>query len=179
MAKLLGLGYPVGALIDRPAAQGNPAAIDFPRPMLHKPNFNFSFSGIQPSVLQYGKKCQQPIDYGHLADIAASVQEAMVEVLTRKTLRAAEAEGLQRIVVAGGVACNSGLRSRFETLSAKHHGKVFFPSPSLSGATADRLGLPANYYLETGRHADPKVKAGSSWNLASAGSSCIQPAAWS
>lgn len=169
VAKLLGLGYPGGALIDRLATRGNPAAIDFPRPMLHKPNFNFSFSGIKTAVLQYVNKCQQPIDDGHLADIAASFQEAMVEVLTRKTLRAAEAQGLQRIVVAGGVACNSGLRARFEGLSAKHGVKVFFPSPSLCGDNAAMLGVPANYYLENGRHADLQVNAVSSWPLDSVG----------
>lgn len=165
VAKLLGLGYPGGALIDRLAARGNPQAIAFPRPMLHKPNFDFSFSGIKTSVLQYVDKCQQPPDAEHLADIAASFQAAMVEVLTRKTLRAAEAEGLQRIVVAGGVACNAGLRSRFGELARKHGVRVYFPSPALCGDNAAMLGVPADYYLENGVHADLAVNAVSSWTL--------------
>ena len=165
VAKLLGLGYPGGVVLDRLAAQGNPEAIAFPRPMLHKPNFDFSFSGIKTAVLQHVNKCQQPIDARHLADIAASFQAAVVEVLTRKTLRAASAEGLERIVVAGGVACNSGLRTRFGELSVKHKVKVFFPSPALCGDNAAMLGVPANYYLENGVHADSTVNAVSNWTL--------------
>lgn len=181
VAKLLGLGYPGGAVIDRLAQCGNPEAIAFPRPMLHKPNCDFSFSGLKTAVLQHVnkyqgvnkcqgvKKCQEPIDEQHTADIAASFQEAVVEVLTRKTLRAAEAEGLSRIVVAGGVACNSGLRTRFAALSKKHGVKVVFPSPVLCGDNAAMLGVPANYYLENGRHADNRVNAVSNWTLDSIG----------
>ena len=175
MAKLLGLGYPGGAVIDRLALCGNPEAIAFPRPMLHKPNFDFSFSGIKTAVLQYVNKyqgvnkCQEPIDEQHTADIAASFQEAVVEVLTRKTLRAAAAEGLERIVVAGGVACSSGLRTRFGELSEKHGVKVFFPSPVLCGDNAAMLGVPANYYLENGCYSDNTVNAVSSWTLDSIG----------
>ena len=104
-----------------------------------------------------------------MADIAASFQAAVVEVLTRKTLRTAADEGLKRIVIAGGVACNSGLRSRFGELSAKHGVKVYFPSPALCGDNAAMLGVAANYYLEKGRHADNAVNAVSSWTLDVAG----------
>jgi N6-L-threonylcarbamoyladenine synthase len=165
VAKLLGLGYPGGVVIDRLAAEGRPDAIDFPRPMLHKKNFDFSFSGLKTAVLQYVNKCQGEIDDKHMADISASFQAAIVEVLTRKTLRAAQAEGLERIVVAGGVACNSGLRSRFGELSVKHGFAVYFPSPSLCGDNAAMLGVPANYYLEQGRLADHKINALSNWTL--------------
>jgi N6-L-threonylcarbamoyladenine synthase len=165
VAKLLGLGYPGGIQIDRLARQGNPDAIAFPRPMLHRPNLDFSFSGLKTAVLQYVEKSTRPLDDQHLADISASFQRAVVEVLTRKTLRAAETEGLTRIVVAGGVACNSGLRNRFAELSTRHGVKVFFPSPSLCGDNAAMLGVPANYYLENGRHADARVNALSSWSL--------------
>lgn len=169
VAKLLGLGYPGGVLIDRLAAQGAPDAIHFPRPMLHKPNFDFSFSGIKTAVLQYVENLPGPIEEQHMADIAASFQEAMVDVLTRKTIRAAAAEGLSRIVVAGGVACNSGLRARFGELADKHGLRVFFPSPSLCGDNAAMLGVPADYYLQNGRFADDKVNAISSWSLDAAG----------
>jgi len=165
VAKLLGLGYPGGALIDNLAGQGRPDAIVFPRPMLHRPNFDFSFSGIKTAVLQYVEKVDKEIDDQHMADIAASFQEAVVEVLTRKTLRAATQEGLERIVVAGGVACNSGLRSRFHELAGKQGLRIYFPSPSLCGDNAAMLGVPANYYLENGRHADNKLNAISSWPL--------------
>jgi N6-L-threonylcarbamoyladenine synthase len=169
VAKLLGLGYPGGAVIDQLAGKGRPDAIAFPRPMLHKKNFDFSFSGLKTAVLQYVNKCDGDIDDQHLANIAASFQAAVVEVLTRKTLRAAQAEGLQRIVVAGGVACNSGLRTRFAELSSKHGVKVYFPSPSLCGDNAAMLGVPANYYLEKGRHADDSINALSNWTLDTVG----------
>jgi N6-L-threonylcarbamoyladenine synthase len=169
VAKLLGLGYPGGAVIDQLAGKGRPDAIAFPRPMLHKKNFDFSFSGLKTAVLQYVNKCDGDIDDQHLANIAASFQAAVIEVLTRKTLRAAQAEGLQRIVVAGGVACNSGLRTRFAELSSKHGVKVYFPSPSLCGDNAAMLGVPANYYLEKGRHADDSINALSNWTLDTVG----------
>jgi N6-L-threonylcarbamoyladenine synthase len=72
---------------------------------------------------------------------------------------------LERIVVAGGVACNSGLRTRFDKLSAEHAVKVYFPSPSLCGDNAAMLGVPANFYLENGRHTGVAVNAVSSWKL--------------
>ena len=81
------------------------------------------------------------------------------------TLSAAAAEDLERIVVAGGVACNSGLRSKFAELSDKHNVKVFFPSPTLCGDNAAMLGVPANYYLEKVHHAVLSVNAVSSWPL--------------
>ncbi len=98
VAKLLGLGYPGGAVIDRLARSGRPDAIDFPRPMLHKKNFDFSFSGLKTAVLQYVNKCEGEIDEQHLADIAASFQAAIIEVLTRKTLKAASAEKLDALL---------------------------------------------------------------------------------
>ena len=169
VAKMLGLGYPGGALIDKLAGQGRPDAIAFPRPMLHKKNFDFSFSGLKTAVLQHVEKYEGAIDEQQLADIAASFQAAVVEVLTRKTLRAAKAEGLERIVVAGGVACNSGLRTRFNELSNKHGVKVFFPSPALCGDNAAMLGVPANYYLEKGCHADGSANALANWTLDTVG----------
>ena len=165
VAKLLGLGYPGGALIDKLAGQGNREAIAFPRPMLHKPNFNFSFSGLKTAVMQHVESVNHCIDERHMTDIAASFQEAMVEVLTLKTLRAATQEGLGQIVVAGGVACNSGLRQRFHELAGAQGAQIYFQSPSLCGDNAAMLGVPADYYLENGQHADNEVNAISSWPL--------------
>jgi N6-L-threonylcarbamoyladenine synthase len=169
VAKLLGLGYPGGAALDRLAAQGNPAAISFPRPMLHKGGADFSFSGIKTAVLQ--EVGSQPADLTaeRLADIAASFQEAMVEVLTRKTVRAAASEGLQRIVVAGGVACNRGLRRRFAELEATHRLEVHFPSPALCGDNAAMLGVPADHYLLAGRSTGRDLEPLASWTLDKAG----------
>ena len=165
VAKLLGLGYPGGALIDRLAAQGNPRAVAFPRPMLHKGGFNFSFSGIKTAVLQEVGPQPGELPPARLADLSASFQAAMVEVLTTKTVRAAESEGLSRIVVAGGVACNSGLRHRFRELAAQRRLDVRFPSPALCGDNAAMLGVPADHYLGLGRTAGLDLEPLASWAL--------------
>jgi N6-L-threonylcarbamoyladenine synthase len=165
VAKLLGLGYPGGALIDRLAAQGNPAAVAFPRPMLHKGGDDFSFSGIKTAVLQEVGGCTASQPSGRLADLCASFQAAVVEVLTVKTVRAAEREGLQRIVVAGGVACNQGLRRRFAELATTRQIDVYFPSPVLCGDNAAMLGVPAAHYLRAGRTAPLDLEPLATWPL--------------
>lgn len=165
VAKLLGLGYPGGALIDQLAGQGDPDAIRFPRPMLHKPGFEFSFSGIKSAVWRYVQEQESPLSDDHLADLAASFQAAVVDVLTTKTLAAAASQGLNRIVVAGGVACNSGLRSRFSALAAERELSVYFPAPALCGDNAAMLGVPADFYLASGVVAQPGVNAMANWPL--------------
>jgi N6-L-threonylcarbamoyladenine synthase len=165
VAKLLGLGYPGGALIDRLAAEGNPEAIRFPRPMLHKPGLEFSFSGIKTAVWRYVQEQKGPLSNSHLADLSASFQAAVVDVLTAKTLAAAEALKFTRIVVAGGVACNSGLRRRFEQLALDQGLTVYFPAPALCGDNAAMLGVPADFYLAAGAVSDWDVNAVASWPL--------------
>jgi len=171
VAKLLGLGYPGGAIIDRLAGEGDPKAIAFPRPMLHKGGFDFSFSGIKTAVLQEVGANPGELPAARLADLSASFQAAMVEVLTVKTLRAADSEGLTRIVAAGGVACNRGLRRRFAELAEQRGVSVTFPSPSLCGDNAAMLGVPANYYLEQGRTAGTATEPLASWALDAVGRS--------
>jgi len=171
VAKLLGLGYPGGAKLDQLAAQGDPKAIPFPRPMLHKPGFEFSFSGIKTAVSRYVEEQRGDISGVHLADLAASFQAAVVDVLTAKTVAAAKAEGLSRIVVAGGVACNRGLRERFAQLAAKHALQVVFPSPGLCGDNAAMLGVPADFYLEAGLSSRLEVNAVANWPLDLVGAS--------
>lgn len=165
VAKLLGLGYPGGAVIDRLAAKGNPAAIPFPRPLLHQDNLDFSFSGIKTAVLNYVQRQKEPVTGDHLNDLAASFQAAVVEVLTRKTLRAAQQAGLERIVVAGGVACNSGLRCAFRDLAVKHGCEVRFPSPILCADNAAMLAVAGDYYLREGRRAPLDLNAVATWPL--------------
>jgi N6-L-threonylcarbamoyladenine synthase len=170
VAKLLGLAYPGGVLIDRLAAQGNPQAIDFPRPLLHQKNLDFSFSGIKTAVLNHVRRQPGPIEGDQLKDLAASFQEAVVDVLSRKTMRAAEETGLKRIVVAGGVACNSGLRTRMQTLAREKGVSVYFPSPALCGDNAAMLAVAGDRYLEEGRREPLELNALASWPLDQAGS---------
>lgn len=149
VAKLLGLGYPGGALIDRLAAEGDPEAIRFPRPMLHSKNFDFSFSGIKTSVMNHVRQ-SGALDDTAMKNVAAGFQAAVVEVLTRKTLAAAEHEGLERIVVAGGVACNRGLRQRFAELAEKHQLQIAFPAPLCAEIMLPCLGSPEIFICQQG-----------------------------
>lgn len=124
-AKLLGLPYPGGPALARLAVSGKPDAIRLPRPMLNRPGHDFSFSGLKTAVMLAVRKAEAE---GSLeqqrADIAASFQEAVVDTLVGKTIRAAKEQGFQRIVVAGGVGANSRLR---EQLSERFSGQVFYP----------------------------------------------------
>ena len=165
VAKLVGLGYPGGAVIDRLAAKGNPEAIAFPRPLLHQEGFDFSFSGIKTAVLNYVRRQKAPVEGEHLNDLAAGFQAAVVEVLTRKTLKAAEAAGLDRIVVAGGVACNSGLRAAFASLAWDRGMEVIFPRPILCADNAAMLAVAGDFYLSRGDRAPLDLNAVASWPL--------------
>lgn len=164
VGKLLGLGYPGGARIDALAGEGDPTAVDFPRPLLHKRGFDFSFSGIKTAVLNHLQQ-RPPLDEERRADVAASFQAAMVEVLTRKTFAAAEAVGLERIVVAGGVACNRGLRQAMQSAGEEQGRSVYFPSPALCADNAAMLGVAGNHLLEAGRHDPLDLNAVASWRL--------------
>jgi N6-L-threonylcarbamoyladenine synthase len=164
-AKLLGLGYPGGALIDRLAAEGDPRAIDFPRPLLNRDNLDFSFSGIKTALLYYVRAQNGPIEGQHLKDVAASFQQAIVEVLRSKAVRAARKHGLSRIVVAGGVACNHGLRQAMKAVSEQENLEVFFPAPLLCADNAAMLAVAGDAYLEKGLAADLTLNARATWPL--------------
>jgi len=111
IAKLAGLAYPGGPEIDRLATQGNPKAFNFPRPLLHEKNDDFSFAGLKTSVRYFLEKNPGALDsLPRLRDFCASVQAAIVEVLTKKTVRAAERLGVRCVTASGGVICNSSLR---------------------------------------------------------------------
>jgi len=170
VAKMLGLPYPGGPVIDRLAAQGHGAGIRFPRPMLNKPNLDFSFSGLKTSVLTYLETLPPQPDEQTIADIAAAFQEAAVDVLVQKTLRAAEQQNLERLVVAGGVACNSGLRQAFRAAELSSGLKIYFPSPQLCSDNAAMLAVAADDYLGRGARSGRELNATSNWPLMDAAS---------
>jgi N6-L-threonylcarbamoyladenine synthase len=165
VAKLLGLGYPGGAVIDRLAAEGDPHKIKFPRPLMHQDNLDFSFSGIKTAVLNYVKQQDGPIEGEHLRDLAAGFQQAVVEVLTAKALKALRGADLQRLVVAGGVACNRGLRAALQGTAKDEGFEVFFPSPLLCTDNAGMLAVPGDYYLCRGAGSAFDLNAVASWPL--------------
>ncbi len=168
VSKLLGLGYPGGAVIDRLAAEGEPDGLVFPRPLLHQDNLDFSFSGIKTAVLNHVRHLPVAPGQDEIRRICAAFQEAVVEVLTAKSLRALEQTGLQRLVVGGGVACNKGLRSRLLALAGERNFAVHFPSASLCGDNAAMLAVAGDFYLGRGCRDGLEVNALAHWNLDSA-----------
>jgi N6-L-threonylcarbamoyladenine synthase len=153
VAKLLGLGYPGGPIIDELSRTGNPKAVRFPRPVLSKNSFDFSFSGLKTAVVNFVKAHPEPPEgypEGLVKDIVSSFQEAVVEVLVKKTVKAAQHEGLKRIVLSGGVAANQRLRQKIKEESFKQKLKVYLPSPSFCTDNAAMVGVVGYEYLKRG-----------------------------
>ncbi len=139
VSKLLGMGYPGGAVIDARALRGDPNKIALPRPMMRKPGFDFSFSGLKTAVAQWVERADAP-DEATIDDLCASFQEAACEVLARKLTKAAVAHGVGTVVLSGGVACNSRLRSYTLACAAKHGLKVSVPPAWLCTDNAAMIG---------------------------------------
>jgi len=130
-AKLLGLGFPGGPVIDELAKSGNPAFIQFPRALPQKNNFNFSYSGLKTAIRTWLIKQNPETLTKNLPDIAASVQQAIIEPLVNKTVLYAKQHKIPYILLAGGVAANSALRRQLTESAAKYGIKVFYPSLAL------------------------------------------------
>lgn len=126
-AKLLGLGYPGGPLVDKLAANGNPKAIAFPRPMRNKKSLEFSFSGIKTSVAQWVQKNGRPTTEAAIADVCASLQAVIVDTLVQRAVAACESVQGSRLVLAGGVAANRGLRARALEACSRAGIELFVP----------------------------------------------------
>jgi N6-L-threonylcarbamoyladenine synthase len=149
VAKLLGLGYPGGGVIDTLSKEGDPDKITFTRPYLNKADFDFSFSGIKTAVSHYVTKHRS--DYkARMADIAAGFQAAVVEVLAYKLINAALKKGCEHIAVVGGVAANSGLRRKVRRDAAARDLKVHIPSVQLCGDNAAMIAAAGFHYLNAG-----------------------------
>jgi len=149
VAKILGLGYPGGGVIDRLSKEGNPDKIAFTRPYLNKSDFDFSFSGIKTAVSLYAGKHQSD-SKTRMADIAAGFQEAVVEVLAYKLINAALKKGCEHIAVVGGVAANSGLRHKVRRDAERRGLKVHIPSVQLCGDNAAMIAAAGFHYLNAG-----------------------------
>ncbi len=163
-AKLLEIGYPGGVVIDRLAKAGNRTAIAFPRGM--KDSLDFSFSGLKTALLMWLRKRGTPVGPAEMPDVAASYQEAIVDVLVEKTLRAAEMTATSRVVVCGGVAANSRLRERFSTDAARRGIAFFAPPPVLCTDNAAMIAVVGGSLLEGGHRDGLDLNAVSRWPLA-------------
>jgi N6-L-threonylcarbamoyladenine synthase len=147
VSKLLGLGYPGGPVIDRLAPEGDARAIRFPRAYLEKDSLDFSFSGIKTAVLHHVRKHGSK----QVADLAASFQQAVVDVLVAKTLAAAGQCQAQRVVVTGGVAANSQLRCEMHMACAEAGLQLVIPHPRLCTDNGAMIAAAAHWHLQSGR----------------------------
>ena len=162
-AKLLDLGYPGGPAIARLAETGNDSAIELPRPMLNKPGFDFSFSGLKTAVMLEVRKAEEAgaIDERR-ADIAASFQRAAIDTLVGRSLKAARERGLDRIVVAGGVGANRLLRKE---MAERFDGDVYYPRLEFCTDNGAMIAVAGALRLADARQAG-EIRAQARWSLA-------------
>ncbi|MGZ6249785.1 MAG: tRNA (adenosine(37)-N6)-threonylcarbamoyltransferase complex transferase subunit TsaD, partial [Syntrophales bacterium] len=162
-AKLLNIGYPGGVIIDRLAKKGDRKRIEFPRAM--RDSLDFSFSGLKTSLLVHIKKRKCPVGEDELPDVAASYQEAIIDVLVEKTLKAAEMHSISRIVVCGGVAANSRLRERFAEESRLRGFQAYIPPPIFCTDNAAMIAVVGWHLLTRGLKDPLNLNAVSRWPL--------------
>ena len=166
VARAIGLGYPGGPKIDRVSKEGNPDAIAFPRAKVGNAEYDFSFSGLKSAVLNYLNSCRMKGEEIVTADVAASFQKAVVDVLVEHSMEAVRKYGLKKFAIAGGVASNSSLRKAFEEACEKESVAFYHPSPVYCTDNAAMIGTAAFYEYQKGiRHgfdlnAVPNLKLG-------------------
>ncbi|KQP20924.1 tRNA (adenosine(37)-N6)-threonylcarbamoyltransferase complex transferase subunit TsaD [Pseudorhodoferax sp. Leaf265] len=148
-AKLLGLGYPGGPALARLAEQGDAKAFVLPRPLLHSGDLDFSFAGLKTAVLTQAKKLGDTLP-ARSADLAASTQAAIVDVLVRKSMAALKESGLQRLVVAGGVGANRELRAQLNAACAKRRVRVHYPELALCTDNGAMIAMAAAMRMQAG-----------------------------
>ncbi|MBS0506624.1 MAG: tRNA (adenosine(37)-N6)-threonylcarbamoyltransferase complex transferase subunit TsaD [Proteobacteria bacterium] len=149
-AKLMGLGYPGGPALSRLAEQGDAKAFKLPRPLLHSGDLDFSFAGLKTAVLTQAKKLGDELA-ARKADLAASTQAAIVEVLVKKTLAALDQSGMRRVVVAGGVGANRLLREQLNAACAKRQVRVHYPELALCTDNGAMIAMAAAMRLQSGQ----------------------------
>lgn len=166
VARAIGLGYPGGPKIDKLSKTGNPDAIAFPRAHIAGADYDFSFSGVKSAVLNYINGCQMKgIDY-NCADIAASFQKAVTDVLVDNAIHGVKEYGLNKLAIAGGVASNSSLRAAMAEACAKNGIDFYYPSPIYCTDNAAMIGVAAYYEYVAGTrqgwdlNAVPNLKLG-------------------
>lgn len=159
IARVMGYPYPGGPHIDRLAAKGNPEAIEFPKALSEKGNLEFSFSGLKSAVLNYLNSEKQKGNPINDADVAASFQKSVIDVLTEKTLEAATISGCKVVTVAGGVSANKGLQNALAAMCEREGLTFYRPGKILSTDNAAMIGCRAYYMAKAGKFADLTLNA--------------------
>lgn len=166
VARAIGLGYPGGPKIDRLSGEGNPEAITFPRAHVADAPYDFSFSGLKSAVLNYVNGCRMKGEEYSQADVAASFQKAVTDVLVENAMRAAEEYQIEKFALAGGVAANRALRLAMKEACEEHGLRLYYPSPVYCTDNAAMIGAAAYYEYRNGRrhgwdlNAVPNLKLG-------------------
>ena len=166
VARAIGLGYPGGPKVDKLSKEGNPNAIEFPKAKIGDCPYDFSFSGVKSAVLNYINHAQMTGEEINRADLAASFQKAVVDVLVEHCMLAAKDYGMTKIAIAGGVASNGTLRAAMEEACKKNNYSFYRPSPIFCTDNAAMIGVAAYYeYIKGTRHgwdlnAVPNLKLG-------------------
>jgi N6-L-threonylcarbamoyladenine synthase len=169
-AKLLGLPYPGGPELARSAEAGQPGKFDFPRPMIHRADLEFSFSGLKTAVrlaVERRPHPEQPMSAQYRADVAWAVQDAIVATLIAKSLRALEQTGLDVLVVAGGVGANRELRERLAGEAALRGARVYYPRIAFCTDNAAMIALAGLLRMQAGERDTLAVRAQAQWSIAS------------
>lgn len=166
VARAIGLGYPGGPKIDQVSREGNPDAIVFPRAHVEEAPYDFSFSGVKSAVLNYINGCRMKGEAYSQADVAASFQKAVTDVLVDKAMRAIEEYGADKFAIAGGVASNSALRKAMKAACEERGVRFYYPSPVYCTDNAAMIGVAAYYEYKNGTrngwdlNAVPNLKLG-------------------
>lgn len=166
VARAIGLGYPGGPKVDKLAREGNPHAIEFPRAYMEDAPYDFSFSGLKSAVLNYLNGCEMKHIEVNKADVAASFQQAVIDVLVDNSVRAAKDYGCSKLALAGGVASNTSLRAAMKSSCESEKLEFFHPSPIFCTDNAAMIGVAGYYeYINGTRHswklnAVPNLKIG-------------------
>lgn len=166
VARAIGLGYPGGPKIDKLAKEGNRDAIAFPRAKVEENPYDFSFSGLKSAVLNYLNQCEMKQIEVNRADVAASFQYAVIDVLTNHAVTAAKELGIHKLAIAGGVASNTSLRENLEATCEREKLQFYYPSPIYCTDNAAMIGVAGYYAYQKGvRHgldlnAVPNLKIG-------------------
>lgn len=156
-AKLLGLPYPGGALLSKLAERGTPGVYELPRPMQHSGDLNFSFSGLKTAVLTLVREQDEPLSDVFKADAARAFQDAIVEVLVKKSLKALKQTGLKQLVVAGGVGANRQLRATLDDEARRKRFRVYYPELEFCTDNGAMIALAGCLRLQAG---SPAKEAG-------------------